>query len=320
MGNKMVAKSEAELIGTWQHYTPQAYLRAWSLDPARRPNTVYVFRLSDGQKLQTPTKKICTAKGYWDYTGTDGLMHTYDPSLGRSEERALVALRLFRRNPTTAELLNTKPLLAYLGALLLLSNDLYRLNIEQLADATNEAYGTPIVTATDESIRHNHIRVLWQHLPWVVENLMAKHWMLVKNRTGIPFWTSDNPVAITGAKNRSVPLVIEGLEVGFPSTAMLLKDPEAVVWFPLSPTHLVMLVASSKRDNYSSDFIASEDHVREANGRQLYSANRYVFSNSAEFTLAEHLWQNDPRLQGEPRRRFNIAKVDLQPMSDTAQT
>ncbi len=105
----------------------------------------------------------------------------------------------------------------------------------------------------------------------------------MRNRTGIPFWTLDNPVAVKTGDNR---IWLKGPGI---------LSPGSFVIFPLTPEYVLYCkepkhwAAIQKMDSTLSSVALSEEMVRHENSGQIFTASRncHVIASVKEFSWAD---------------------------------
>jgi len=128
--------------------------------------------------------------------------------------------------------------------------------------------------------------------------LYSSHWTLLINKTSLPFWTSDNPVALYNPidySNKSgIGFAVRGIQIHLPINSELL-----------------LLVLDPTSYNLSAvKIIKKPEQITDENEIQLYNATRFVISSDADFSLAKRMREEDEILR-KPQERVILRKVAL---------
>jgi hypothetical protein len=123
-----------------------------------------------------------------------------------------------------------------------------------------------------------------------------RDWVVLRNVTEIPLWTSDNPISFYNryGDEGNLGIVSPGLEIRLPLSSKLLLfsyDPKT------DPPH---------RNN---DKMLSK-MVELSNKLQVESSTRFIYSNSNDFDLAKKHLQKYPKYKNPDRSRFKIILKD----------
>lgn len=160
----------------------------------------------------------------------------------------------------------------------------------------NEKYE---VSALPEYVKLEHSLLMLddQEILHLAEVLCNHIWVMYVNKTQIPFYTSDNPVARIPHKREGElyrsGFASEGIEISFPIT------PNLLLGLYDEKTYGVLY---SDRQYISID---SNDEVQYFNKAQILSSTRFVFSNNEDFSLAENICNEHPEIR-DIKDRFVI--------------
>lgn len=130
----------------------------------------------------------------------------------------------------------------------------------------------------------------------IYKNIMLNmKWILILNKTGLPLWTSDNPVTLFNSIDNpyrgNLGLTSEGIEIHFsvaPNIYLLICDP---VSFKLEPNK------KATRDYRS---IIREKCL------QVNQSTRFLFSPDDKFDFAKTMIKRNPKLKDPDRERVHI--------------
>ncbi len=136
---------------------------------------------------------------------------------------------------------------------------------------------------------------LFREIPDQIAYVLNMKWILMINRTDMPFWSSDSPISLDNflnpSKFNSYGLYSEGITIHFPLTpeiSLCFSDPEKFRFFPKK-------VECNNIQN-----------IIYQNALQVKSSYRNLFSNKNEFKLAEKILKNNPRYKDPNRKRWGV--------------
>ncbi|MNS87673.1 hypothetical protein D3C72_1216230 [compost metagenome] len=134
-----------------------------------------------------------------------------------------------------------------------------------------------------------------------VEKIGSHIWILVDNKTEIPFVTSDHPVTLHNQTANGLGIAAPGIEITLPLTSKLLL-------------HLIdrTLYGSkySELDN-SIKVITKDENIIHYNSRQILSANRQIFNAQEDFALAIEMCKEHPEITTPDQERVSIESTRL---------
>jgi hypothetical protein len=147
--------------------------------------------------------------------------------------------------------------------------------------------------ATDESVKMMHLQTI-NETPEYVEILLDMKWVLLKNKTDSPYWTSDNPVTLYNPMNLSpygnLGLVCRGIQLFFPlnsTVSICLCDPTSYV-FP------------QRYEVKDIQNIIFQNHL------QVKYSTRHIITTEGDFSLADKMIKNNPELGDINRKRISL--------------
>ena len=117
-------------------------------------------------------------------------------------------------------------------------------------------------------------------------------WTLLVNRTSVPFWTSDNPVALFNPSDRGVGFAVTGNQTHF----------------PLNEKLLLLILDPVSYNSPPVKIVKQREAVLYENTLQLYSATRFVISSHDDFLLAKRIRQEDATLR-KPQERVILRRI-----------
>lgn len=161
----------------------------------------------------------------------------------------------------------------------------------------------------EEYIKHHHINAINESMNSLAPMFLFKKWILIKNKTEIPFWTSDNPIV------RYNPQGNIGLESDY-----------IHIFFPINPKLCLCLVDPTKYINFNelneftgeaiifnikkitSSKITDEKKINKINYLQLKFATRHLFSKYDDYSNVSTLIKNNINPIEKERVKMEILK------------
>lgn len=286
----------------YQHYVPKIHLRRFTTEPEN--NLVWTFDKPTGNKFTRSITKTGGEEFFYDPPEDDPELERYltevegavgDPYRVIMETKRLECLtphdrRAFARFLALQDMRTRERRQSTL--------DIGR----QVQMELWERFGIEMPFDEDEDEIEDHLRevhadsITNQEVNEVAEILLEKYWILIKNKTDIPFWTSDHPT-IRHNEVEHPPYVGElGLTVD-----------GVKVYFPLSPD-LMLVIADPKY--YSLELthqhIIDEENAVFFNDLQIRQSNRQLYSSNEDFELAERTLERYPKLKDPLRERHDV--------------
>lgn len=128
-----------------------------------------------------------------------------------------------------------------------------------------------------------------------IAHIFSNHiWVLLVNKTNMPFYTSDNPIGTTAHIHDSI-LGMNGI-----------NSKGVEIYFPLSPQILLLLFERSYHNDYEKyDRRALEvfdsSVVEKYNSMCTLNALRYVISNTIDFSIIDRMVSKSPGILQKPK-------------------
>ena len=138
---------------------------------------------------------------------------------------------------------------------------------------------------TDEKVKQQHLKLIGE-APEFATYIYSMKWILLENKLGVPFWTSDNPVV------RFNPLYHGPYgNLGYLSSGIRLH-------YPLTP-QLTMVFCDPFHYEHQSTYneVKMVDNVVFENSLQAMQSARHLFSISSDFSLADSILDENPELR-----------------------
>ena len=293
-----MAKNEQKV--KLQHYVPRVYLKNFSKNNGKE-YYIYCFDKQNNKSFQTNIKDIAFEKEFYDKISeeqvTEKTLRAIETEVGgvipkllkikdidklSDEEKDIlsefIAYQMIRVKETREALKDT-------------AKQFFKKYEDQLAP---ELKNQVLDSMKEESLRNIHKDIIGE-MNEFKKRIKDMKWILVINKSRFPFWTSDNPVAEYNAIDLS-PYGNIGLEcLGFemhipihPKIVLIICDPRT---FSHEPTNKVI-----------KDY---RQVVRERDYQVRYST-RFIFSNEANFSFAQMMLRENPKIGDPNRKRVTI--------------
>lgn len=155
------------------------------------------------------------------------------------------------------------------------------------------------VRFNEERAAMEHMGLMFSPLRTQLADLLLAHiWIIGRNTTATPLYTSDNPIVKQGHVSDTL-----GVLQGW-------NSPGIEIAFPLNPTFVLRLYAHQKFgdlepfDGRQQDLTPQE--VEALNTLQVVQCWRQIYCRDASFQLAERLCQQHPELTDPNRPRIQV--------------
>jgi len=282
-----------------QHYVPRFYLQSFSIKG--RKNYLYCFDKSKSNKLLVNNKNISSETYFYD-TSEDDDQHiekafscleslfnfVYDKLIATEDLSCLTSLeKLKMAYFVVTQELRTKEHRAVL-------EDMVKQATVALSKRSAPKELIDKIKLSKEGIKSLHMDQL-KYVPDYVDIVSKMKWILLINRTSMPFWCSDHPVNrfnnIDTKPYANLGLLSRGIEIHFPlspTLSLCVCDPDM---FSIMPSRYEIM-----------DVEALSFH----NWLQVYYSTRYVFSDKDDFSLAEEIIKDNPSLRNIDRKRLSV--------------
>jgi len=291
-----------------EHYVPQSYLRQFTFDG----KFLFVFDKVTKRPFLHPTniKNLACERYFYDLPGDDS--HLVEIILGKlidGNYPTWIDSLLATVNKGLDIDQRQKENIALCMANQLLRTKKYRYFNQEIVEETFSAMlqitlaakvkwgglklDTPLdayrVEYNQEWAPLDQARSMFGPSMFRITNILCNHiWVVGKNNTKKPLYTSDNPVVWDTQKEfppcRGVGLVSEGIEVAF----------------PLTPRYILVLYERkffTKYEKLDGKCIElNSENVKYYNSFQVYDSYRQIYCPSSDFNLAEDICNKNPGL------------------------
>lgn len=271
-----------------QHYVPKCYLKNFSIQD--REDFLFCFDKSKSSKFVVNSRNIASETSFYDtYEDID---QQTEKTLSYLESSFNFACRnLVEREDLSGLTTRNWVSMARFIAIQELRTKERRTNLKDMVKRIIEGMSkvkqsdeeverlrllTELVN-TDEGVKSLHISIL-EDIKVLADDILHMGWVLLINRTLLPYWCSDHPVSHYHHIDMS------------PWGNLDLKCGAIQAYFPLSPKISLCLC-----DRIMGSSLPSKREVLDVrqiifqNYLQVYGSTRYIFSNKDDFSLAEQM-------------------------------
>jgi hypothetical protein len=299
-GKILAEDSTSETQGKWkrrEHYVPRFYLNLFG-------EPLFVFDKQTGNVFSTTSKNIAFEEGFYDLDPMINLegQITENENLMRDGLNELVD----KMNPVAISPTAHIRVSLFI-ALQSVRTKEFRASIKEMGGKmmTELAKDKPEFKNLDfKVIMKDELAQVLQaqtivndavpQIGYIIGNSV---WTLLLNRTKVPFWTSDNPVALYNpidyGEMSGLGFAVRGIQTHFPLSSKLLL----LVLDPRSYADTPVKVVKDPRT------ISYENEV------QLYNATRFVMSPTNDFSAAKELRDHDETLR-KPPELVNVRTIE----------
>lgn len=320
-----------------QHYVPEFYLKFWATN---KKDQIYVYDKKNKNVFLTNVNNIATERYFYDID-LSGILSDEDlKSYGihKDDVEHLDDGQFFENffaneiegdfknrisnivnrvaNMNQWEIKNCffvsmpdKVYLSYHLALQVLRVKATRSMIESESDCIEQILrdmGASEQTIDKYTVKNNHLSYLQGKMiadKKVIKELIISicnlTWVLLVNKTNLSFFTSDNPIGTQAHIHHPI-LSMRGF-----------RSSGVEAFFPLSPNYLLFMCDGEYHDHIKHkertiEEIDMQEIITYYNSLQLYESERYVFSNTNDFSLAQKLLQKNSQAFDFPRVEMNF--------------
>ena len=286
-----------------QHYVPRLYLNSFVIKPKKY--SVYCYEKLKSKVFVTSIKNIACENYFYDTPdeqeqriekALSSIESSFDPIykkiLASGDLNSLTSID----KQTIAFFIMTQELRTREHRELM--KDMWkqakdRLYKEKLTDEFKERYGID-TWGTEDGTKALQLS-MFKSIPSYAEILLQMKWILINNRTPIPFWTSDHPI------NRFNPIDMRP----YGNLGLLSKGIQ--IHFPLSPKVVLSFSDPSTYDSFGESHETKDiQNVIFENSLQVAHSTRHIFSKINDFSLAERMLKDDPSLKDIRKKRIAI--------------
>ena len=313
-------------IAKVQHYVPQFLLRNFGTGKKDQLN---VFDKQIGKIYKTNCKNVACESRFYDFN-FDGTELSIEPSLSNIESIAKPIIKGISEKETLEHLSpQDRANISIFLAIQFTRTKHFRENFSQISkllgqtlkkrgftDKQLEGVNEYITPPSENALSTMTAKMISEAPKNYSMHFATKIWLLAKTSTNTHFIIGDNPISLHNETDMkpygNLGIAVKGIEINFPITpklALLLWCPSIIESFlEAQKKYESMGVScpSSIKDpidcsNSGRPLVFSNDNVVNFNSRQIYYAERYVFSDRADFDLVKEMVETDSRLKFGPR-------------------
>jgi hypothetical protein len=308
---------------TRQHWVPQFLLRGFH---SGNEKSVFVFDKLTDRVFPSAIEKVASEHGFYNIGGSAHL----DDIMFRTEDATAPIIQKIRDRKSIMGLDEDQQIwLAVFATFQLLRTKAYSERsqdmVRQIASVVSEMNGGELPQKIRRQLgltspEPEHEKAL-STIPGlarpVLEKLLQKNLILYRSDGTLPFWISDNPVALDNTTNPgdgvrgTLGVGVQGIEIYLPisgeltlaymcpSIAMMYEilDEEAARFGFIHAHARPYLTALTT----GRGMILSTENIQSQNSLQVGYAERFVYSSTDDFDDAKKLLKDHPRMRSGPR-------------------
>jgi hypothetical protein len=322
-------------IAKVQHYVPQFLLKNFGNG---KKNQLHVFDKSSGRSFPTNAKNIACESRFYDFRIED-VEATLEPKLSELESLAKPLFdRILDQDSVEVFDVNERALMCSFLAVQFTRTKSFReqwLSLpEMLGERLKQMVKSPeelkhianyITAPTENEAKRQTAQFIINAPSDFGPHFANKTWHLLSTTKKNPFYISDNPLTLQNMKDLkqfgNLGLAVQGIEIYFPIS----PTRALALWCPTLKQAILAKAHSfkSKRNFFSGPYEISDqlkklisalesgkpieyasENVINFNALQISHAERYIFSNAADFTLPQKMISAHPSLQKGKRMKI----------------
>jgi hypothetical protein len=284
----------------FEHYVPKVYLRPFVAEGQGR-DSIYRFDKIRGTTSLKNIAGVAGARNFYESPGTQGA-DSIEEYLGLMESGfGPVRDKLLAAQDLGALTHEEKRAIARFAATQFVRTQEIRQSVRDLIASIKDSLkgerlserlrGEIEEAQSKSSIQNVHLSMLGD-VPWIAGSILERKWIIIVNKTAMPFWTSDHPINL---RNEIEPPAFARMGIGLP---------EIQIYLPLSPK-LSLLICDYRYYMYEPDKMVARDvnNIVFQNDWQLRQSTQFLFSNADDFSLARRIIESVPEIADPARRR-----------------
>jgi len=279
-----------------QHYVPQFYLRNFA-NKRKKGFFVACFDKFTGKVFKPNVKNVANQTAFYDFIASNGEELSLEAAFSDIETRAQVAIRAQIEDPTASRLRENSQDLANFFALQECRTPVLRDLEEEMIRGANTRLakdGIAFEIPTEDEAKEFQARFLMETTRAFAEAMRSLKWVLIRNATSKPFWTSDNPIFRYNPRQSD-----PAGNLGLMSTGIQL-------YVPIAPQLAVVICDPVEYAGVDPEIFAEPANVDFNNSGQVLGSRRYIFSIDDDFSLAQKMIDENPDLSKPDRQRVIV--------------
>lgn len=284
-----------------EHYVPRFYLSKFTIDG--KGKSVYCYDKVLSKSFVCAMEDVAREKYFYDTMPGDG---NVEKTLAELESKIVVAYRKLISVKDILKLnLNEREYLATFAIVQEFRTMEWRAALKDLSLQTKHRLSKyklsdKLKTELEEVSKpdfHKELQLKFlMGTSEFIEMLFGMKWILIENRTKMPFWTSDHPVSRYNPIDKSplgnLGLLCEGIQM----------------YLPLTPSLSLCFCDLVNYFTFPDRMIADKvENVVFQNSLQVRSSMRSIYSCNDDFSLAKEILEEHPDLRNINRKRFSVS-------------
>lgn len=297
-----------------QHYVPQFYLRNFDAKIKKNPS-IYCFNVLSGDSYINNINKVAQKSYFYESKDDKSNIENNLRDI-ESEFSKHVRILVKNKNHKYLNTLRIRADLSYFLSLQFIRTEERREFFKSQAKALEDIIPKDTETYLEyqewlqeflskDNIKEEHLNIIDEFSINLMKYFYYKKWVLLKNKTNLNFWTSDNPVVVFN------PYFSEGL-----------GQKHSHIFFPLSPKICLCLCDPNHYTNFlewkKKDFdvnlnmlksnaykLTEDDGLKFINKLQVKFCTNHVFSKVDDFNILDKNYWTQIR-DRKQKSRVNI--------------
>ena len=316
-----------------QHYVPKFLLRNFGVGKKDR---VWVYDKLSGQAFQSNAKNVACENRFYNFE-KEGEFFSLESSLSKIETQAKPVIDKILNTDSVSKIeVSDLGILACFLSIQFVRTKAFRSQWADLPKAIRENFesmGDEVAPGSqaeeltrqpsENQIKLEHARMLVDAPELYAPHFLDKSWFLARTTKSNPFILGDNPITLQNSipmePYSNIGLAVRGIEIYFPisatraigmwcpsvsqkfiSSAEKIRGlPESLVAAHLKNPQGILEIDSALRGK--STLFYESKHVMNFNSLQVARSERYLFSSTNDFSLAEKMINTNPDLKFGPR-------------------
>lgn len=278
-----------------QHYVPKFYLKNFS-NMEKNKYFIYCYDINQNKKYVANIKNIAEEKHFYKIGNQN-----FEEDFQKSEKITAPIIQNLSKYKKTKPLNNIKKrsqLSIFMAIQFLRTNEMRKTMLEQNSKISNYLENFELVKDMEninkmlgeQYIKHHQIGIIHDLTQNLTHEIFFKKWILLKNKTQTPFWTSDNPIVRYNPHGK----------IGFGCSHIH-------IFYPITPKLCLCLVDPTKYSNFeekeefseenaifnikrtSSSNLKNDKKIKLINNLQAKFATKHIFSKDDDFSRIPEL-------------------------------
>lgn len=312
-----------------QHYVPRFLLKHFCSDDSER---LWAYDKSTGKTFQTNVKNVASERDFYEGT-IEGRVLSLEDGLSQLEgDTAVIIDRIVSRESIGDLSERERVQIAVFVSIQLQRGPNLRQQLLAMNTAMKQALRDRDVDASDvegwldmteEDAKAMSLAMLTQPNEFPL-HILNKTWLLFETSAEMPFYISDNPVAMQnlaepkGPLRGNLGLAVPGIEVYLPISSTLAmgffcrtyetafregidRMRRSIAIDPSFPMDFGPLLHWKRAIRKGNAMSSAPENVLNHNSLQVQQAERFVFCRTPDFTLVEEMIADEPRFRVGPR-------------------